>query len=343
MGFGTKLAIFGRRLKGASLRRMNQNIGAIHRETGKNRALLLCDMIWCTLRYGVGYLDYHVFGFARNRGANRKTFMTMNHNVSLARMVNDATCYPLLNDKFQFLQRYEAFLGRRWLDLREADPQVLARFCRDCGVVFAKPHAEFGGKGVERLEPGPDTDFVALHRRLLDGGQFLVEEAIRQHPEVARLCPQSVNTLRVVTLLAEGEAKFVYALLRIGSGQGHVDNISSGGMYTLVGAQGELEFPAFCDQTGLYYDCHPMTGVTYRGYRLPFFREAVDLCCRAAQVEPRLGYIGWDVAITPDGPVLVEGNNLPGYDMAQNARFHPDGKGLLPTFEALLGRPIPRA
>ena len=171
----------------------------------------------------------------------------------------------------------------------------------------------------------------------------MVEEAIRQHPEVSRLCPQSVNTLRVVTLLAGGEAKFVYALLRVGSGQGHVDNISSGGMYTLVGPQGELEFPAFCDQTGLYYDRHPVTGVAFRGYRLPFFREAVELCCQAAQVEPRLGYIGWDVAVTPDGPVLVEGNNLPGYDMAQNARFHPDGKGLLPTFEALLGRPIPRA
>ena len=276
-------------------------------------------------------------------GANRKTFMTMNHNVSLARMVNDAAYYPLLNDKFQFLQRYGAFLGRRWLDLRQAGPQELAQLCQDCGVVFAKPHGEFGGKGVERLEPGPDTDFEALHRRLTENGQFLVEEAIRQHPEVSRLCPQSVNTLRVVTLLAGGEAKFVYALLRVGSGQGHVDNISSGGMYTLVGPQGELEFPAFCDQTGLYYDRHPVTGVAFRGYRLPFFREAVELCCQAAQVEPRLGYIGWDVAVTPDGPVLVEGNNLPGYDMAQNARFHPDGKGLLPTFEALLGRPIPRA
>lgn len=132
---------------------MNQNIQAIHQETGKNRLFLLCDMVWCTLRYGVGYLDYHVFGFARNRGANRKTFMTMNHNVSLARMVNDAAYYPLLNDKFQFLQRYGAFLGRRWLDLRQAGPQELAQLCQDCGVVFAKPHGEFGGKGVERLEP----------------------------------------------------------------------------------------------------------------------------------------------------------------------------------------------
>lgn len=161
-GTRDELAIFGRRLKDAQPRRMNQNIQAIHQETGKNRLFLLCDMVWCTLRYGVGYLDYHVFGFARNRGANRKTFMTMNHNVSLARMVNDAAYYPLLNDKFQFLQRYGAFLGRRWLDLRQAGPQELAQLCQDCGVVFAKPHGEFGGKGVERLEPGPDTDFEAL-------------------------------------------------------------------------------------------------------------------------------------------------------------------------------------
>ena len=48
--------------------------------------------------------------------------------------------------------------------------------------------------------------------------------------------------------------------------------------------------------------------------------------------------IGWDVAITPDGPVLVEGNNLPGYDMCQNAG-HVD-EGMLPRFEKLLGRPI---
>ena len=62
--------------------------------------------------------------------------------------------------------------------------------------------------------------------------------------------------------------------------------------------------------------------------------------CRTAskRVEAHLKYIGWDVAITPDGPVLVEGNNLPGYDMCQNAG-HVD-EGMLPRFEKLLGRPI---
>ncbi|MCI6728958.1 MAG: sugar-transfer associated ATP-grasp domain-containing protein [Candidatus Faecousia sp.] len=343
MGLGTKAAIFARRLRTASFQRMNQNIQAIHRETGRNRCALFLDMLWCTFRYGVGYLDYHVFGFAKNRGANRKTFMTMNHNVALARMVNDSSLYPLLNDKFLFLEKYGAFLGRRWLDLREADWEALRDFCLAHGTVFAKPHADFGGKGVEKLTPGPEEDFPALHRRLRENGQFLVEEAICQHPEMNRLCPASVNTIRVVTLVVEGEARFVYALLRMGSGQSHVDNISSGGMYTLIGPEGVLEFPAFCDKTGLYYDRHPATGTVFAGFRVPCFVQAVELCRRAALVEPRLGYIGWDVAVTPDGPVLVEGNNLPGYDMAQNAKFHPDGRGLLPTFEALLGRPIPRA
>lgn len=343
MGLGTKVTIFARRLKDASLQRMNQNIQAIHRETGRNRCVLFVDMLWCTFRYGVGYLDYHVFGFARNRGANRKTFMTMNHNVALARMVNDSSLYPLLNDKFLFLEKYEKFLGRRWLDLRKADRKALEDFCESAGTVFVKPHGDFGGKGVERLTPGPDTDWEALHRQLTENGRFLVEEAICQHPEMNRLCPESVNTIRVVTLVVEGEAKFVYALLRMGSGRSHVDNISSGGMYTLVGEDGELSFPAFCDKTGLYYDTHPATGTAFAGFRVPCFREAVEMCCQAAMTEPRLGYIGWDVAVTPTGPVLVEGNNLPGYDMAQNARFHPDGKGLLPVFEALVGREIPRA
>ena len=83
---------------------------------------------------------------------------------------------------------------------------------------------------------------------------------------------------------------------------------------------------------------HPITK-----FGVPMFQNAVELCLKAAQVKPGLAYIGWDVAITPNGPVLIEGNILPGYDMAQNSKFHPDGKGLLPTVEAILGYRVPKA
>lgn len=337
---GIKFAAFGRALRSASLRRMNQNIAAIHRETGANRVRLFCDMVWCSVRYGVGYLDYRVFGFARNRGACRKTFMTSYHNITLTRQFNDRACYDLLNDKIKFCQTWDAFLGRPWLDLRQSTPEEFATLLEQAGMVFVKPIGEFGGKGVEKLTAAEVEDVAALHDRLVEEGRVLAEGAIVQHPDLSRLCPSSVNTLRVVTLLLNGEPKLLYALLRVGSGTTNVDNISSGGMYTLIGEDGRLHYPAFCDKTSSFYDRHPVTDEPFVGFEVPCYRQAVELCCEAARVEPRLGYIGWDVAITPDGPVLVEANNLPGYDMVQNARFHPDGQGILPQLEALLGHPI---
>ena len=342
MGIVSKATILLRRAKGASFKRMNQNIQAIHKETGKNRLFVLLDMLWCTARYGVGYLDYHVFGFAQNRGKNRKTFMTMHHNIGLTRMVNDAALYPIMNDKIQFLEVYHDFVGRKWTDLRISGADGLRVLCSDSQTVFAKPVSDFGGTGVERITLESDTDFEALCSRLMDGNQYLVEEAVVQHRDLNKLCPSSVNTLRIVTLTLQGQPYFLYALLRVGSGNNHVDNISSGGMYTLIGNDGILEFPAFCDKTGLYYHRHPVTGTDFCGFVIPMFREAVELCLKAAQVKPGLAYIGWDVAITPECPVLIEGNILPGYDMAQNAKFHPDGKGLLPVVEAILGAPVPK-
>ena len=73
---GRKLATFFRQLKHLSFTRMKLHINAVHEETGKNRLCIFCDMVWCEVRYGIGYLDYHVFGFANRRGAVRKTYMT---------------------------------------------------------------------------------------------------------------------------------------------------------------------------------------------------------------------------------------------------------------------------
>ncbi len=69
---GRKLATFFRQLKHLSMARLKLHINAVHEETGKNRFLIFCDMVWCEVRYGIGYLDYHVFGFAERHGAVRK-------------------------------------------------------------------------------------------------------------------------------------------------------------------------------------------------------------------------------------------------------------------------------
>ena len=330
---------FLRRVKTMSFARMEANVKAISRETGVSKARIRADMICCAMRSGVGYLDYRVFGFATNRDkANRKTYMTMNHNARLSRAVNDRNAIDVFVDKSKFNKAFRAYIGRDFLILPESTPQQLADFCRGKASVFAKVTSSFGGQGVEKLTLSDSTDYPQLYQRLLSEGKNLVEDTLVQHPEMERLCPNSVNTLRMVTVLKDGVAHLVYALVRMGNGKSHTDNISSGGMYALLDQAGRISEKAFCDKTSGYYTSHPVSGVVFHDFVVPYFQEAKALFIQAAQVEPRVGYVGWDVAITPAGPVLVEGNHLPGYDMCQNSGLNNSKTGALPWFEKILGK-----
>lgn len=335
-----RLRTFFRRLRGMSLKRMWNHVVQIHQESGRHQLMILLDMIYCSARYGVGYLDYHVFGFAVNRGEKRRTFMTMNHNIALVRALNEREYYPLFNDKIRFNERFDQYLGRAWIDLRKSGPDGFARFIRDQQAVFVKRLDLYGGRGIERIETA-GVDPVLLYNRLMEEHKYLAEEAIIQHHKLARLCPSCVNTLRITTILSGGEPHFIYAFFRTGSGKSATDNISSGGMYTAVTAEGRLSAEAFSDKTGLYYRCHPETGVAFAGFQIPFYRECIDLCLKAALVEPHMRYVGWDVAITETGPILIEGNNLPGYNMCQNYRhLDPPGIGILPKIREIVDVPF---
>ena len=60
--------------------------------------------------------------------------------------------------------------------------------------------------------------------------------------------------------------------------------------------------------TGKCYLCHPSTGRFMPGFQVPFWDQVTAMIRQAAVAVPHIGYVGWDVAITPEGPELVEGN-----------------------------------
>lgn len=333
----TKLKTFFRRLFAGSFKRMFMHINTIHSETGKNRFIMFFDMIWCIFRYSIGYLDYRVFGFAMIKGKNRRTFMTMNDNLIISRRLNDKEYFHIFDNKTEFDEKFNEYIGRGYLDLSKSSAEELKDFCKDKKSVFAKAVNQFGGEGITREEITPDTDYDELYGRLCDNGQLLVEEALIQHEQMNRLSPSSINTIRMVTLFHNNEVHFMYALVRMSNGTNCVDNICSGGMYVSICNDGVIRKPAFCDATGKYYDRHPFTETEFNGFEIPMFNEAVEMCKKAALVQPQVGYIGWDVAITPDRPVLVEGNTLPSYDMCQNYGHIDNKTGIKPRFNAILG------
>ena len=333
-----KLRTFLRRLRSSSVQRMWMYAGKAGESSRRPRCLIMLDMAWCVIRYGVGYLDYLTFGFVHQNAAARRTYMTMNDNLRLVRGLNVEKDREIFEDKIQFASRFHDFMHRDWMDLRQAGEDGLVNFAQSHPVFFAKEPSNFGGYGVCRIRTCDQSDLRALYQRLMEGKQYLLEEAVIQHIEMNRLAQKSVNTIRVVTLVKEGAVHVMYALVRMGSGESHVDNISSGGMYAPVGEDGIISAPAFCDKTGEYYDLHPATGTRMEGFVIPRFDEAINMVKSAALRVPGVRYVGWDVAISRDGPLLIEGNTIPSYDMCQNYRHLREPRyGIRPRFIQVLG------
>ena len=199
--------------------------------------------------------------------------------------------------------------------------------------IIAKPSDLCCGQGVEKLKVADFDSLDALYDYLKGSGADLIEDVVVQHPAMAKIYPGSVNTIRVYTVRPEdGEPHVIYACIRMGNSDRPVDNINAGGMYSPIDMKtGKIAFPA-CDKQRKVYEKHPRSGCELKGYQIPFWEESIAMCCEAAEKLPQLGYIGWDVAITENGPLFIEANNMPGHDaLPQMPLQAPDKIGFLPT------------
>lgn len=65
------------------------------------------------------------------------------------------------------------------------------------------------------------------------------------------------------------------------------------------------------NKSGEVYEIHPMTGKRIPGTQIPYWDEVKAMCLKAMHVVPQVRFVAWDVAITPTGPVFIEGNSFP--------------------------------
>jgi len=212
-----------------------------------------------------------------------------------------------------------------------------------------KPRYSGQGRGVRVLDAGRSgklrVDPKAFAAELFQASGvelYLIQPYITQHPLLAEMNPTSVNTLRIDTFI-EGEKVYINsALLRVGGPGSLIDNLCQGGL--LVGvdlSRGRLKR---FGRTGAAFggdwcERHPGTGFRFEGTELPFFKEALSLVKEAAPLLLPLRCLGWDLILTPGGPVFLEANHDYGVFSLQEAR---GGYRSAPLGRALLGKtPIP--
>jgi hypothetical protein len=171
---------------------------------------------------------------------------------------------------------------------------------------------------------------------------FLFEERLRPHPDMQQFTRETLCSTRVVTLLTHrGDVEILGAGFKLPGIDRGVDNLSQGGLNIAVDLDSGalMEGVVYKSVPPTRYKAHPVTGKDFYGFRLPLWDEVKQTAVRAALAFPLVRAIGWDIAATTRGAIVLEGNDSWAVEITQQAY----GRGLLQgrfkeTYQALSGR-----
>jgi putative polysaccharide biosynthesis protein len=304
-------------------------------EARKSRPRIFLDLVWWFVRFGEVNAYYYVYGLDR-RGRTRPdvlpygSFRRIRNRANLRTGSAPYNYVCVLRDKFLFAQfvsslglatpRCFALLNRdgiTWLDENRTSPlesltqrpRVIDGFCKQVGGIQGDGAFPLVIKNGQLLVKGNAISMDELRARLDD--DYLLQERIQQHPQISALNPSSINTIRLITFCRSGEVTLFSAAMRIGTLGKSVDNWAAGGLIVSVDpTRGSLRGQGFFKPGyGGRTDKHPNSGIVFEGFQIPFFDEAVRLVSQLHRHLRGVHSIGWDVAITPSGPTIIEGND----------------------------------
>lgn len=269
------------------------------------------------------YISHLDFCLRRNAGNQALVFSrTGNYNYIV-----------LLRDKYTFASYLASTIGKQYV------VDSLALIDRD--RVFYPASGEWqdvatllqdGSELVYKVVDGECADGVMLvtvhgdqvtadgntytHQGFMEsikGKRILVQNVVKQHSHIQAFGTKSVNTIRIVTIMGKsGEVGVFAAFLRLSaSADSFVDNRAVGGLGIGVNLEdGTLKkYGLPHDAFGVKMEVHPLSNIRFEGYQLPYWQETVALVKKAHKQFYQIQSIGWDVVLTEDGPVLLEGND----------------------------------
>lgn len=293
---------------------------------------MVFDAGWSVFRYGMALTDYLTYKFYKRSADERKQYIGTRTVNEFYATVSPEAHKQRFTQKPIFLRDFARFTRREFFVPVEGNYEEFLAFLQRHETFMSKPFDGLGGQDVMKVHTADIADTKAYFDSCIENRIFL-EELVLQHEGLNRLCPASVNTIRVMTYHNHGDPRILWMGMRVGSGKSAVDNFSSGGMVVAIDEEmGCLKGDAI-DKVSQTFPVHPTTGVAFDGFPIPCFDQVKDLVLEAARMEDKILVIGWDVAITPDGPVLIEGNRRPGFGLSQVL----DDRGRMDIIDDVLG------
>jgi hypothetical protein len=186
--------------------------------------------------------------------------------------------------------------------------------------IFVKPAHGSGGYGITIFHKTDTGHYMSRQNLFLNGDfldriknnqDYIIQAGVIQDPEISKMYSGSVNTFRVMTENRDGVVRVVCAVMRIGRGQSEIDNISSGGILVKTdihtGKLGDFALSYNCEK----FEEQPDTHFVFQNFIISRWDEIMRFTMNAAGKIPLFTHLGWDIALTANGPVVIEINSNP--------------------------------
>lgn len=193
------------------------------------------------------------------------------------------------------------------IDIQEAINKIKEKL-EKCGELLIKPAIDsqgglnvkvFGGGGTNNREI---EEILEKYKR-----NYIVQELIKQNKDLNKIHSESINTIRVISLLHNGEVIILSSLLRMGINKSRVDNFSAGGVACGIDKNGCLKKYAYNKKGERREEHHP--GLKFEGYEIKGYEKILKI---VKEQHKRFGHfklISWDFAIDENyEPVFIEFN-----------------------------------
>ncbi|MBR2004937.1 MAG: hypothetical protein IKK39_09155 [Thermoguttaceae bacterium] len=259
--------------------------------------------------------EFFFYNFADKSFKDIAHFVSEQHKNNIIRHLNtpDAAC--IFNNKALTYKYFSPYYRREILEIvpsqGAAARNAFAQFIAKRQKFVAKPLGSSLGNGFRIITRNENDSTDSLYEeltRVYANRSFLVEDFVVQCVEMARPHPSSINTVRITTLLLNDRLELLHPFVRIGQGGAIVDNGGSGGIICPLDPETGRTIAA-CDEHVRRYDRHPQTNLPLIGFQIPRWQEAQDLVRELAFVVPDCRYVGWDLALTDNGWIVIEGNS----------------------------------
>ena len=289
----------------------------------------LLDQLKIAYLYWSNPDSYYLFElFEPSRLVHAKTFLLGNTSSALLNLVNQYKSSDELEDKLSFNHSMRnlgfpvvedlAIIEKGNVTNIKGNPIQLPEF-----DFIAKPNTGCKGKDVIRLEwlgdgryycsTGQFFDKPTLEsylKNLSTQKRYLLQPRLINHPKVADLTHKGLGTCRVITGKSpSGDIDVICAVYKMPVGEGVADNLNSGGIGSSIDlTTGTLGEAVGKKSIASKYSHHPDTEAPISGRLLPFWQEAMVLVRQAHQHIDGYVFLGWDIGLSENGPIILETN-----------------------------------